>query len=103
MEQMAQHEYVPWGDYVFLLRVFLVSAAPIMAGTWVAGRLGGRASAIRVAFAGLFVLVLLNWQVLLSTAPPALRVAFLSEFAIATGCAILGARQGGTRGGPTRG
>jgi hypothetical protein len=107
MEEIAQGEYNPWRDYVFLLRVLLVSAAPILAGTWVGGRFGGRPAAIRIACAGLLVLVLLNWQVLSTTAQPVLRTAFLGELGVASICAGLAAWLAGNaewaRGGPTSG
>jgi hypothetical protein len=63
MEEIAEHQYSPWADYVFLLRVLAVSGTPILLGAWAASRTGGAGPAARVVCAAVFVLVVMNWNV----------------------------------------
>jgi hypothetical protein len=91
MEEIAENQYSPWTDYVFLLRVFVVSGAPILFGAWVAGRIGGWASGGRIVCLAVFMLVVMNWHVLASAAPVVLRAAFLRELFVATTLGVLGA------------
>jgi hypothetical protein len=90
MEEAEEHGYLPWADNVFLLRVFLVSATPVFAGAWVAGRRGGRRAACCGAAGCVLILVLINAHMLTGGTPGVLRLAFIGEIAVAIAYGVLG-------------
>jgi len=96
IDAIAQYQYYPWGDQVFLLRVIILSAGPVACAAWIAGRFGGWGPAAIVACAGVHFLLVMHWHVFSEPLPDAVRSCFLKELLAVSVCAALGAWRGST-------